>query len=286
MKPPHIVWSIAIASALSYSVYTHLSEIPSSSDTNMVSRHVQEKVNSVAQNSSLSLSSQTRASSSYLSGDALLQAVSSMPWASQYYDSYMKSGGFDIERYVKNVEEIEELLRKSPWLINRIEGELWWQKYLAGELSPEYILLVEMRSFLTIDQFAIDEPEIYAGILKYSPRWLAEWGESAYARKTILDQALLYIAMIEDNSSVSGRIKDFGYTYEDIYRVASMEQWNFYEILDAIKWLEDPNMVYPEVREQFFASDTGKAYLAWKISPLSASKYMNELMIKYTENMQ
>lgn len=77
----------------------------------------------------------------------------------------------------------------------------------------------------------------------------------------------------------------YGYNYDDIYRVASIEERNFYDTLDTIQALEDPNLGYPEVREQFFASDTGKAYLAGKIDPLYAYQYFNELMIKYTENI-
>ncbi len=188
-------------------------------------------------------------------------------WMSWYRDFLSWIISQDVYRkYIEDAQKIEGILTENPWLLQKIQHEVWWQRYLRWDTNPTDMFVWNMTSLLYLQGFEKKNPEFYARVQQH-PLWNRgiQHGENQVVmwQQDLLISVWLRIEQLHTESWLNSELARFWYAEENIF-TDDWSEWQW--IYGAIDIIRQILSLDSERKEWFYNSEIGKQYLLGKVN--------------------
>ncbi len=169
-------------------------------------------------------------------------------------------------QYIQNALSIETILVDNPWLLEIIQYEIWWQRYLRWDTNPVDMLAGNMTSLLRLQELEKRSPEFYANLQK-SPNW-NQWIQHGsdyivYWQEDFAISASLRIQQLNSEPWLREELVRFWFSEKDVFTDDWSVWQGFYGAIDVIRRIRATD---PERLEWFYGTELWQQYRDGKIT--------------------
>lgn len=132
------------------------------------------------------------------------------------------------ETYFRDASFIEQVLSTNPWMLEKIQYEPWWQKYIRWDMSPPDMLSWNIQAFLDIQKIQKEHPDLYEKA-QQNPTWSQgiQQGEDhvVVGQRDFLLSLQLRLQYLSQNPGIEERVKEKGFTRNNLFT----DDWSKWE---------------------------------------------------------
>jgi hypothetical protein len=190
-----------------------------------------------------------------------------------------------IEEARRNITDalfVENELERNPALLTKLQYTEMWRWYIRGDIPPSNIAYGEIPAIHFIEEFQKNNSTTF-GKIESNPIFYKNdnWEETTFTERNNIIVAIMKTEeFLQKNPSVLNKLSQYWYSLNDVYIWQSNNN-SIYWQMDAVVILWNQGNFYPEVWQQFLASEKWRLYSVNQIPPQEALAYVNELMWKY-----
>jgi hypothetical protein len=203
----------------------------------------------------------------------LKQRIQGMIWYREYL--FWKLSQEIAQQYISDALSIEQQLMANPWLLQKIQYEWWWQRYMRGDTNPTDMLAGNMASIASLQKIEQEQGELYRRAQE-SPlwnKWIQHWDDYiVVGQHELLTSLLLRLDQLDGNPGLEQQLTKLWYTRDNLVT----DDWSRWQwIYGVIDTLREIDTLSTEAKERFFTSEFWKSYLAWNIRIQDIENYLH-----------
>lgn len=149
-----------------------------------------------------------------------------------------------VEKYIYDAYSIEQVLLQYPSILQKIQYEIWWEKYIRGDTNPSDMLAGNIQSFIILQKIEQEQPEFF-NLAQKSPLWNSwiQYGEDyiVVGQNEILTSLKLRLEFLDTNPWIEKKLQEKGYTRNNFF-TDNWSKWEgIYWAIDELKEADGVN---------------------------------------------
>lgn len=194
----------------------------------------------------------------------LKMRIQNMSWYRDFLTSRISREVF--EEYLIPAFNIEGILAQNPWLVEKIQHEIWWQRYLRWYANPVDMFAGNITSLLRLQELEKKDPELYQKMQK-NPNWNTwiQHGEDYVVvwQEEIIYSASLRLEQIKTEPWLRDELARFWFSEENVYTDNWIEWRGFYTAVDVVRRILEMDR---EHLDWFYSTELWQKYLSGEVN--------------------